>query len=146
MSGIKIKGLSSLKRLCESDANAALKMIATSMSEEALNLIGDGFRSGTDPYGKAWNAPNNLQITGFLRSYAVSSVTPKGFKVAPTDVKAQWHHDPQPRPQWGGKSLPQRLQFPVEGRGLPDKWRSRLESAGSDALSSALGQSKGKRK
>jgi hypothetical protein len=110
-----------------------LREISSSMCEEALNLISEGFRSGTDPYGKPWNAPNNLQITGRIRAYAKSEEAAVGFEVHATDEKAIWHHDPQPREAWGGKALPTRLQVPVGGN-LPGEWEIRLREAAEDAL------------
>lgn len=75
----------------------ALKAMALNMAEESLNLVDAGFDSGTDPYGKAWDAPNNLQITGRMRAYAYSGVSERGFTVHATDKKAIWHHAPGKR-------------------------------------------------
>lgn len=111
-----------------------LAKLAEAQQETALNLISDGFRAGTDPYGSAWNAPNNLQITGRLRSYAKGRSGATGWQVHSTDQKAIWHHAPQPRPQWGGKSLPVRLQVPTQSRGLPPVWATALEDAAVDIL------------
>ena len=108
------------------DAPRALEAFAKDGCEETLNLIGEGFKAGTDPYGRSWDAPNNLKIKGRIRSYARSSVSAQGWEVHATDGKAIWHHAPRPRAAWGGKALPTRLQVPIAGRGMPAKWRARF--------------------
>jgi len=103
-----------------------LKAVNANLLEEGLNLVSEGFAKGSNPYGQPWNAPHNLQITGRIRAYAGSS-SAGGFKIFATDRKAVWHHAPRPRPRWGGKALPTRLQVPVADRGLPANWRQRFE-------------------
>lgn len=116
------------------DPDRVLRAAAKDCAEETLNLISDGFKSGTDPYGHAWDAPNDLQITGRLRAYAYSEVGPRGYSVHSTDEKAIWHHNPQPRPSWGGKALPTRLQIPISALGIPRKWSERLAESAEDVI------------
>ncbi len=120
------------------DAPKLLTKLAEAQQETALNLISDGFRAGADPYGNSWDAPNRLQITGRLRSYAKGFKGPRGWQVHSTDQKAVWHHAPQPRPQWGGKSLPVRLQVPTSARGLPPRWVTELSEATVDIIEAWL--------
>lgn len=117
-----------------------LPKMSAAMAEEALNLIAEGFDRGSDPYGKPWNAPNNLQITGRLRAFGKKQVSARGFVVGATDRKAIWHHAPRPRPKWGGKSLPQRLQVPIKSRGLPKHWAKQLKEAATEEFLDAFGK------
>lgn len=138
-SGFEIKGdFGKLREIEQRFEPAKVKRLLTlanrNMADEALGLIAEGFASGTDPYGKPWNAPHQLQITGAIRRYVASDVTDKGFRLHSTDQKAQWHHDPQPREAWGGKSLPRRLQVPTAAGGLPEKWAVRLTEAAEEVL------------
>lgn len=123
------KAISRLK-----SAPKLLAKLSEAQQETALNLISDGFRAATDPYGSAWNAPNGLKITGRMRAYAKGRSGATGWQVHSTDQKAIWHHAPQPRPEWGGKSLPVRLQVPTTAGGLPSAWKSALEDAAVDIL------------
>lgn len=125
-----------LKRLQQKldQAPKILEVAATNMADESLALVAEGFKAGRDPYGKPWNAPNNLQITGGIRKYARVRGPAPGFKIAATDQKAAWHHNPQPRAAWGGKSLPTRLQVPIKSKGLPPEWEARLTEAAMDVM------------
>lgn len=133
---VKITGLKHLRRLAAATKNprAALSKASEIGAETTLNLISQGFKAGSDPYGKSWKAPNNLQITGGIKRYAKSDVGARGWKVHSTDEKAIWHHAPRPRDAWGGKALPTRLQIPTSGRDLPTKWRKNISRAFGDAL------------
>lgn len=110
-----------------------LEALNRNLLEEGLNLVSEGFASGTDPYGEPWDAPNNLQITGRIRSYA-GEANAGGFRIFATDQKALWHHAPRPRPRWGGKSLPTRLQVPTVQRGLPGSWEARFEEVAGEFM------------
>jgi len=135
---VRVRGEDKLAELARlmGDPSRVLRAAAKDCAEETLNLISAGFKSGQDPYGHAWGAPNDLQITGRLRSYAYSDVGPRGYNVHSTDEKAIWHHNPQPRPEWGGKSLPTRLQIPISALGLPRKWAQQLSESAEDAIAS----------
>lgn len=139
MAGFKVSGdFAKLKRIQQrfgqTNVNRALEVASDNMAEEALNLVAEGFASGTDPYGKAWNAPNDLQITGGIRRYTRGKSDKNGFRIHSTDRKAIWHHAPRPREAWGGKALPTRLQVPTQARGLPPIWVKRLRAAAGEAL------------
>lgn len=114
---------------------AILEKAAEVGQETTLNLISRGFKRGEDPYGKPWDAPNNLQITGGIKSYTKGKTSSSGWSVHATDEKAIWHHDPQPRANWkDNKSLPQRLQVPTDERGWPPQWEKRINKAIERAL------------
>lgn len=136
---IRVRGLAKLRALSKTlgQPQRLLELAAKDGAEELLNLTQEGFKAGTDPYGRAWNAPNSLQITGRLRAYTKSHDT-SGFKVHSTDEKAIWHHAPQPRPAWGGKALPTRLQVPTKAQGLPSHWHDQLVEALEDAIANEL--------
>jgi hypothetical protein len=125
---VRVQGIGKLKSLSAALANPERVLEAASKvgSEQTLSLIGKTFKRGTDPYGVPWNAPNNLQITGGIRSYARGKTDSGGWEVHSTDEKAIWHHAPKPRAAWGDKSLPQRLQVPTEARGLPPAWAAQI--------------------
>lgn len=137
---VRVRGLDKLRAVQRtlSNPDAMLAKASEVGAETTLNLISRGFKSGTDPYGSPWNAPNNLQITGALRRYAKRQATKRGWRVGSTDEKAIWHQNPQPRAAWGGKSLPVRLQVPTESRGLPELWRKRLSRAIEESLSQQI--------
>jgi hypothetical protein len=127
----KLRGTeATLRKIGSSTQLAALN---ANLLEEGLNLVSEGFSAGTDPYGQPWDAPNNLQITGRIRSYAGRS-SAAGFTIFATDQKAVWHHAPRPRARWGGKSLPTRLQVPTPERGLPAKWEKRFETVAAEFM------------
>lgn len=141
---VRIKGVEKLQQVRRALGNpdAMLAKASEVGAETTLNLISKGFKSGTDPYGNPWNAPNNLQITGALRRYAKRQANKRGWRVGSTDEKAAWHHNPQPRAAWGGKALPTRLQVPIEGRGLPEQWRKRISRAIKGSLEAQLRKAK----
>lgn len=127
-----------IKRL--QNAPKALEGMSSNMAEEALGLVAEGFKTGTDPYGKPWDAPNNLQITGGIRRFT-KVFRRSGFMLSATDQKAIWHHAPRKRAAWGGKALPTRLMIPTSERGLPPHWRKRLVAAGEAELKLHFGGS-----
>lgn len=140
---VRIHGREKLTGLADtlSDPGRLMTKASEIAQETTLNLISEGFKSGTDPYGKPWDAPNDLQITGGIRSYAKGEADAGGFSVHATDEKAIWHHDPQPREAWGGAALPTRLQVPTESRGLPSQWASDISRAAGEAIAHMISKS-----
>lgn len=134
---VRVRGLSQLQQLNRKlkPKERALLRACEMGQETTLNLISRGFKRAQDPYGKPWDAPNNLQITGGIKRYAKGANTAKGWTVHSTDEKAIWHHDPQPREAWGGKALPTRLQVPTKARGWPPEWKDRVARAIKETLS-----------
>ena len=114
------------------DSDEALDRYAKDAAEESLNLVKAGFTKGSDPYGAGWGAPNNLQITGRMKSYAKGTANKKGWEIHSTDKKAIWHHAPQKRAS--GWKLPTRLQVPVKAKGLPTKWSKAFKEMAEDHL------------
>jgi len=157
MFAVELKIPTAVKRLEKADADELLTKVAESQQESVLNLISRGFRRGEDPYGKPWNAPNKLQITGGIKAYARGHFGSDGFQVHSTDEKAPWHHfgtgvhGPEKRPyridNFFGRpgvsimhpGVPQRLQVPTADRGLPTDWADRLRRTGERALKTLLG-------
>jgi len=139
---VRVKGLAKLGRIA-GDLKPKQKALAKACEvaqETTLNLISRGFKRATDPYGKPWNAPNNLQITGGIRRYAKGKNSAGGWSVHSTDEKAIWHHNPQPRAAWGGKALPTRLQVPTKALGWPVEWKSRVSRAIKETLTYLMRQ------
>lgn len=143
MISVSIKGLDGLRKLADGlrDTNRALAAASKAGCEQTLNLIAKGFKAGTDPYGQAWDAPNNLQITGGIRSYARKRQDADGWTVHSTDEKAIWHHAPQPRAAWGGRKLPTRLQVPINGR-MPPLWAQAIARVCGKALRLAISRTR----
>jgi hypothetical protein len=137
---IRVRGVQKLRALARTleDPQKFLVLASQDGAEEALNLISEGFKAGSDPYGKGWGAPNNLQITGGIKDYTEGRIGADGFVVHSTDQKAIWHHAPQPRAAWGGKALPTRLQVPTAAQGLPAAWKEQLSEAMEDVIAYAI--------
>ena len=135
---VRIRGLDKLEAMRRHLLSDFLSKGSEVGAEEVLNLISDGFRKGLDPYGNAWDAPNELQITGAIKKYTKVRSDRRGWKVASTDQKAIWHHDPQPREAWGGKSLPIRLQVPTKAQGWPANWKKKVSLAVKEGIVAAL--------
>jgi len=137
---VKVKGLQALRRI-RKDFEAPEKVLRKASevgAESMLNLIAQCFRTGTDPYGSPWEAPNNLQITGGIRRYTKKETTSGGWKCISTDQKAIWHHAPRPRDEWSGKALPTRLQVPTTSRGWPRKWKLNVVRGMQDSVDAQL--------
>jgi phage gpG-like protein len=78
-------------------ADDVLERAARNMADEALDLIVEGFKSATDPYGKKW-APlvlrtgRALSDTGRLRSsWHRKRVDRRGFTIAAGVAYARYH-------------------------------------------------------
>lgn len=123
---LRVHGLDELAEILARDV---VSEVSSALAEVSLNLISDGFARGADPYGEAWDAPNNLQITGGIKAFTKRSSDRGGFVVGTTDRKASWHHE-------GVGRLPRRLLVP-EGT-LPDAWSAEFEAEASAALERIL--------
>lgn len=132
---IRLRGGERLRRLGRrlNAPEQAIRKASKIAAETTLNLVSRCFKTATDPYGEPWEAPNDLQITGGIKSYTKVAGA-RGWLIRSTDEKAIWHHDPQPREAWGGKALPTRLQVPTKGRGLPADWHKQISRALKEAL------------
>ena len=130
---LKFSGDFAALRAFERKINAvpsALDEVSDALAEEALTLIGDGFKSERDPYGKPW-APTQrggriLQDRGILRQYRKRSVTRRGFRIAAGADYGGFH-------QGGTRYLKRRMMVPRRGR-LPSKWKAAFVEAGTEIL------------
>lgn len=143
-------------------APKVLGVVSVNLAEEAVNLVREGFATETDPYGKTWPKPllrngQALSDTGRLRnSWHATSVTRRGFRVAPSVTYAVFHQDgtgiygPKGRKieptkakalklgksglyAKSVKGAPQRKMVPDDGK-LPDSWRNALNEAALEIL------------
>lgn len=112
------------------DIEGVVDSIATEAVEAIEQLIQQEFASGTDPYGNAWNAPNNLNDTGAMLSSLIVMVDGKEIFMS-IDEPANFH-------QSGTYKMPQRIIFPLEGE-LPDSWNAILENTANKNLSDKIG-------
>jgi phage gpG-like protein len=53
MAASNMKSLEALQKVLD-NTDAILDLVSTSVAEEAISLIKDGFRTETDPYGRKW--------------------------------------------------------------------------------------------
>lgn len=94
-----------LRRLIERTREVAtgdlMDTISKNLSEEAIDLIKQGFRDQKDPYGKPW-APKKKSdgrailtgATGFLKGgWHRTKLGRRGFTVAASVIYAAWHQD-----------------------------------------------------
>jgi phage gpG-like protein len=112
-----------------------LGAISESGAEELLNLVADGFRSETDPYGQGWQPkkkPDGRKTlsgkTSRLKKFAKKKVSKDGFTIGPTVDYAAPHQNPK-----RGKR-PRRMMVPNKSRGLPRAWSKALEEVATEAL------------
>jgi phage gpG-like protein len=153
-----------------SKAAKVLDSVGRNCGEEILDLVREGFRTETDPYGQRWDPPKYrsgkaLSDKGRLKgSWHVAKANRSGVRVATGVAYARYHqsgtgkYGPKNSPivpvrkkalSWtaGGKrffarsvdgSRPRRM-IPERGRGLPQRWRTRIVEAAQDVLEQELG-------
>jgi len=111
------------------DLDGALSAISGSLAEETVNLIKDGFRHETDPYGDRWTpkqaADGRKTLSGptsrLKTGWHVRVQGASGFIVSPSVEYAAPHQNPKPGP--GGKlKRPRRMMVPTAEKGLPPTW------------------------
>lgn len=119
----------------------ALKAVSASLAEESINLIKDGFRTETDPYGQRWakrkrETPQTIGRlvlsgeTGRLKTgYKATNISEQGFLVT-ASVEYAMHHQ-MPKPDSGRVA---RMQVPDADRGLSNTWASQFDEAAQDVL------------
>lgn len=107
-----------LQRLASPEGQQAMNKAA---GEVVKDLVLNGFRTGTDPYGNAWRATvaGNQPLIGPSRELSTSVgmvVTSEGFIIVVSDWKAVFH-------QGGTKrGIPARPMLPTRTT-MPPKWR-----------------------
>ena len=127
------------------NTGAMLDVISKTQAEEALNLVRDGFRNETDPYGTAWEpkqaADGRKTLSGptsrLKGGWHVVSAGPTGFQIAPSVKYAAPHQKPKTKPG-GGLKRPRRMMVPDADLGLPKSWADAFEQIAEDALDSVL--------
>lgn len=122
---------------------------------EGLKLVGQSFRTGTDPYGVAWNALQNSRVdfhkgavrvrvpkgrvggilvkTGDMRDAIMALPSPSGIRfVAPVPYSG-YHQYGAPK-----ANVPIRRFFPTKWLGLPQAWKEMVKAAFGSTMREAL--------
>lgn len=116
--------------------------MAEQLAEEAIDLIAECFATQTDPYGKRWQEKAVSdgrsilvgETTRLRRGWSKKRIANGKYVVFPSVIYARAHQDPQPRAQWGGKKLPQRMMIPIDSRGLPPLWQQQFAETLDDVM------------
>lgn len=121
-----------------------IEFAGVSAAEEVVNLVKDGFRTETDPYGERWEKKKRRDgrktLSGptsrLKNGWHVSERSPEGFKVSPAVNYALPHQNPRRK---GGKlKRPRRMMVPSTEKGLPPEWARQIEEAVQEAMGDAL--------
>ena len=124
-----------------SNPGAILAAASSSLAEECIGLIKDGFRTETDPYGRKWapkQRPDGRKVlsgkTGRLKGgWKVSKQDQHEVAVTPSVDYAEHHQNPRRNAQ-GRLKRPKRMMVPEYERGLPLRWKRQLREAANDAI------------
>lgn len=116
------------KKLFES-GEILVTATSAAMANETVNLVKDGFRTETDPYGKRWKPKKRRDgrktlsgETSQLKSgWHVRKNSKAGFLIAPTVAYAAYHQAPRRTSR-----LPRRMMVPRGGK-LPKPWSDALK-------------------
>jgi hypothetical protein len=100
MSSSNMKSIEALQKIL-ANPEKIMDLVATSVAEEAINLIKDGFRKEVDPYGRKWaekKFPDGRKVlsgkTGRLKtSWKVTRKTSSEIVISPTVDYAVHHQD-----------------------------------------------------
>jgi phage virion morphogenesis protein len=145
---IDLRELQALKTKLDALRPQSLAKLSKKLAKETLNLIEEGFRDQSDPYGNRWaalKAPRRrgkargrtrgghriLSDTGGLKRFRVQRADGAGFKIAATVDYAVYH-------QSGTRKMVARRVVPDES-GLPPAWLRRYDDTVGEWLSSHLG-------
>ncbi len=113
------------------------EQIATVQAEEAIDLIQEGFIAEENPYGKRWAKRKREtkrtrgrkilsgETSRLRRGWKRTAIGPQGFTISSSVIYSTFNQ-------------PKRAMVPIEGRGLPRKWRKPLSDAASDAINAYL--------
>lgn len=115
------KSIEALKRMLERP-DAILDLVSTSLAEESIGLIKDGFRTETDPYGQKWKPkkrPDGRKTlsgkTSRLKGgWKIVRQDRHEVRVSPSVNYAAAHQDPQPRVRLGDREALRRAARGVE--------------------------------
>lgn len=130
-------------------APESLQDMTPQMAEETIDLIKEGFRRQSDPYGTPWKPKKRsdgrailVGKTARLRNgwHRVNGRKRRGFIVAPSVTYAAPHQDGDgkrnpPRP-------PRRMMIPTRSRGLPPAWARAYKDTAVEVFSQHFTSSK----
>lgn len=120
-----------VKRLEVMASPAWRESLSRQLAEQALQLVDDGFKNETDPYGNRWaptQQPNQiLQKTGDLRrGWGILAVTQNGFRIGDSV-------------DYGIYQQRKRKMVPTSDRGLPDKWQREFDKVSIRFMKETMG-------
>jgi hypothetical protein len=107
----------------------AIDAVSAQAAQPILFLIDNEFVTGTDPYGNAWNAPNNLLDTGAM----ISTLTVSNNLEISIGGPADYH-------QSGTSRMPARKILPNSDEELPLSWLQALADATDKVIGSKINQ------
>jgi hypothetical protein len=145
MAKTQLTALAALQRVLEQPERILL-VVAKSMSEEAINLVKDGFRAETDPYGRKW-APKKRndgrkvlsgRTSRLKGGWHLKVVSTSEIVVAPSVDYAAPHQNPQMGSN-GQLKRPRRMMVPDALIGMPQKWTDKLDASATEAFGAILG-------
>jgi len=118
-----------------------LTRVSKLLAEESIDLIKQGFRAQTDPYGRKWKpkqaADGRMTLSGptsrLKGGWHRKEVTPGGFRIAPAVDYGIYHQSPGP-----ASKLPQRMMIPDAEKGIPASWRRAYDEAALEVLRQAF--------
>lgn len=136
-----LKSLAALQKLL-AHPEQLLGLIVSSLAEECIGLIQQGFRDERDPYGDRWEpkqANDGRKTlsgkTGRLKTgWHVKRQSNDEIEIAPSVTYAAPHQNPR-----APFKRPRRMMVPDSALGLPPRWEKQLEEAAVDALSVLIG-------
>jgi len=125
-----------------------MQALSSAMGKEAIDLVREGFRQETDPYGQKWQEKqvddgrkvlhgesSNLRLGWKLESNGRGS-----FRLSPSVRYATTHQN-----GFDGEvtrkgstyrlKIPARRMLPTSGMGIPSKWRDQLMEAEEESIS-----------
>ena len=150
--GIELKGpglkmLRALERRIGAIASVKREIAAT-QSEEAVDLIKQGFIEETDPYSQPWKkrARETKKTRGkkvlsgetshLKDGWNVKEFSSEGFRVQASVEYALYHQ--KPKKKNGKFKRPRRRMVPNDGVGFPSKWQRPLNDAAAEAITEFL--------
>lgn len=147
---VTLKGdFAELKTITERIAavDSLMRSASKAMAEESIDLIKEGFRTETDPYGKRWKpklaADGRKTLSGktsrLKGGFRQSMVSASGFEISAASVEyADYHQDPRKGAN-GRLKRPRRMMVPSVKKGLPRSWAVAFEEVAADALEAHYG-------
>lgn len=129
-----------------------LQQCSKAMAEETVDLVKEGFRTETDPYGDPW-APKarddgrkvlSGKTSRLKTGWKVETTTDGFYDVSASVEYAEYHQSPRKRTVRradgrfgrgnGRLKRPKRMMVPEASKGLPRDWSEALEEVAADAV------------